>query len=108
MGGGRRGVFEHCVNTGRQGEHPTEKPVPLMMDLVGLYSNPGQTVLDPFMGSGTTGIACTRLGRKFIGIEINPAFFDLSCRRIEAASRQPDLFVASAPRPLQLKLGEPA
>lgn len=101
-GGGRRGVFEHCVNVGRQGEHPTEKPVPLMMDLVSLYSDAGQTVLDPFMGSGTTGVACAKLGRKFVGIEMEPRFFDLSCRRIEAAYRQADLFVpAPKARPVQ-------
>lgn len=94
-GGGRRGVFTHCVNTNRQGEHPTEKPVPLMMDLVSLYSDAGQTILDPFMGSGTTGIAAARLGRRFVGIEMDAKFFDLSCRRIEEACRQPDMFVAA-------------
>lgn len=62
-GGGKRGVFEHCVNVGRHGEHPTEKPVPLMLDLVSLYTQPSETVLDPFMGSGTTGVACAKLGR---------------------------------------------
>lgn len=92
-GGGRRGVFTHCVNTARQGEHPTEKPVPLMRELVSLYSDAGQTILDPFMGSGTTGVACTMLGRKFIGIEMDPRWFDLSCRRIERAYAQPDMFV---------------
>lgn len=94
-GGGRRGVFVHCVNTNRQGEHPTEKPIPLMMDLVNLYSNPGQTILDPFCGSGATGVACARLGRRFIGIELEQKYFDLSCRRIEQAYKQPDLFVAA-------------
>jgi site-specific DNA-methyltransferase (adenine-specific) len=93
-GGGRRGVFTHCVNTNRQGEHPTEKPVPLMEELVSLYSQPGQTILDPYMGGGTTGVACVRTGRSFIGIEIDPKWFDLACRRIEEAERQPDLFVA--------------
>lgn len=101
-GGGRRGVFTHCVNTGRQGEHPTEKPLPLMMDLVSLYSDPGQSILDPFMGSGTTGMACVRLGRPFIGIEQNEKWFDLACRRIEQAQRQGDfLREPPAPKPKQ-------
>ena len=96
-GGGKRGVFTHCVNVGRQGEHPTEKPVPLMVELVELYTNEGNTVCDPFMGSGTTGIACLKRGRKFIGVERDPKWFDLACRRIEAAYKQPDFFVQPAP-----------
>lgn len=92
-GGGKRGVFTHCVNVGRQGEHPTEKPLPLMSELVRLYTNPTDTVCDPYAGSGTTGVACARLGRGFIGIEIDPRFFDLSCRRIEAELKQPQLFL---------------
>lgn len=101
-GGGRRGVFTHPVNVGRHGGHPTEKPVPLMMDLVSLYTDPGAVVLDPFMGSGTTGVACAKLGRRFIGIEQNPEFFELACRRIEQAYRQADLFVPQvAVKPVQ-------
>jgi len=53
----------------------------------------GRTILDPFMGSGTTGVACAKLGRKFIGIEIEPKYFDIACKRIEEAYAQPDLFV---------------
>jgi len=97
-GGGRRGVFTHCVNTNRQGEHPTEKPLPLMEELVTLYSDPMQMILDPYMGSGTTGVACIRSGRPFIGIENDPKWFDLACRRIEAATRQPDMFIEAAPK----------
>lgn len=103
-GGGRRGVFTHPVNTARQGEHPTEKPVALMMELVSLYTQPGNTVLDPFCGSAATGVACLKLGRRFIGIEQNPKWFDLSCRRIEQAYRQPRLFTEPAPRPVQSNL----
>ena len=55
-------------------------------------------VLDPFMGSGTTGVACVQLGRSFIGIEIEPRYFDLACKRIEEATRQGDLFVAPSSR----------
>lgn len=59
------------------------------------------TILDPFMGSGTTGVACARLGRKFIGIELEPRYFDIACRRIEAAYRQPRLFAEPAPKAVQ-------
>lgn len=93
-GGGRRGVFVHNTNgPNRHGAHPTEKPVPLMMELIGLFSNQPGTILDPFMGSGTTLVACAKLGRKGIGIELDPEYFDVACKRVEEAYRQPDLFV---------------
>lgn len=60
---------------------------------VTLYLGPGQTILDPFMGSGTTGVAAVKLGRKFIGIEIEPKYFEIACRRIADALAQPDMFV---------------
>lgn len=59
------------------------------------------SIFDPFMGSGTTGAACAKLGRKFIGIEINPEYFDIACRRIEAAYKQPDLFIEPPKPPKQ-------
>jgi site-specific DNA-methyltransferase (adenine-specific) len=99
--GGKRGVYTHCVNTGRQGEHPTEKPVPLMMDLVADFTTVQDVVCDPFMGSGTTGVACAKLGRNFIGIERDPKWFDLACRRIEEAYRQPRLFDEPVAKPVQ-------
>lgn len=74
-------------------DHPTQKPLSLLRELVNLVSESGDVVLDPFMGSGTTGVACVRLGRKFIGIEMEPKFFDIACRRIEEATRQPDMFI---------------
>ena len=70
--------------------HPTEKPVGLMGVIVGWTSG---TVLDPFMGSGTTGVACAKLGRKFIGIEIEESYFSIACKRIENAYKQGDLFI---------------
>lgn len=73
--------------------HMGGKPTALKQCLVRDYSRYGQTVCDPFMGSGTTGVACVKLGRKFIGIEIDPKYFDIACRRIEEAYKQPDLFV---------------
>lgn len=72
--------------------HPTEKPVYLMAEYVSNSSKRGDTVIDPFMGSGTTGVACVTLGRRFIGIEIDPKFFDIACKRIEGAYSNPDMF----------------
>lgn len=93
-GGGKRGVYSHCVNVGRDGRHPTEKPIPLMMDLVADFTQPGQMILDPFMGSGTTGIACLKLGRSFIGIERDETHFETACQRIQDAYSRPDMFIA--------------
>lgn len=77
--------------------HPTQKPVPLMAWCV-QHASPCETVLDPFMGSGTTGVAALQLGRKFIGIEREPKYFDIACKRIEQAYKQRPLFAAEAPR----------
>lgn len=77
--------------------HPCPKPLGWMTWLVELASNPWEIVLDPFMGSGTTGVACVKLGRRFIGIEIEPKYFDIACKRIEAACAQPDLFIETPP-----------
>ena len=68
--------------------HPTQKPVTLMEYLVNTYTKERDIVLDFTMGSGTTGVACVRNGRKFIGIELNEKYFDIACRRIEAESKQ--------------------
>lgn len=78
-----------CNGKVRKRDHPTEKPVRLMDELV--KKTPG-VILDPFMGSGTTGVACANLGREFIGIEIEPKYFDIACERIEAAYAQGRLF----------------
>jgi len=72
-------------------EHPTQKPVAVMTWAI-LHAGEIGTILDPFMGSGTTGVACMNLGRKFIGIEIEPKYFDIAARRIEDAQRQSRLF----------------
>lgn len=69
--------------------HPTEKPVPLMQTLVESYSTPGDTILDPFMGSGTTGVACVETGRNFIGIEINEDYCNIARKRIAEAAGEP-------------------
>jgi DNA modification methylase len=86
-GGGRHGVYEHCVNnfgrltSGRP--HPTMKPIALMTELVSLFTDPGETILDPFMGSGTTLRAAKDLGRKAIGIEISEAYCEIAARRLD-------------------------
>lgn len=99
--GGKRGVYTHCVNTGRQGEHPTEKPVPLMVEIVSDFTQPGETICDPFAGSGTTGVACVRTGRGFVGIERDPKWFDLACRRISDELRRPRLQLEPVAKPVQ-------
>jgi site-specific DNA-methyltransferase (adenine-specific) len=73
--------------------HPCPKPVDYAMWLVSRAASAGETIADPFMGSGTTGVASVKLGRQFIGIEIDPKYFDIACRRIDLASRQPDMFI---------------
>lgn len=92
---------DHCWPAGRPNDvivaprtgnihHPTEKPVGLMGAIVEWTAG---TVLDPFMGSGTTGVACMRLGRRFVGIEIDEGYFRTACRRIAEAACQPDLLI---------------
>jgi len=78
--------------------HPCPKPLAWMKWLVALASKRDETILDPFMGSGTTGVAAVKLGRKFIGIEIEPKYFDIACHRISEALKQPDMFIES-PKP---------
>ena len=74
------------TNAGRSGKvHPTQKPVALMEYLILTYTNEGETVLDFTMGSGTTGVACKNLGRKFIGIELDQGYFDIAVKRIGEA-----------------------
>ena len=92
--GGKRGVYTHLVNNAeRTGKHPTEKPRRLMSEIIADFTNAGQTILDPFMGSGTTGVAAVMAGRDFIGIEQNEAYFELACERLRNAQRQGDMFL---------------
>lgn len=83
-GGGRSSVFVHNKNSGGKHWHETQKPLPLMMELIELFTDPGELILDPFCGSGTTGIAAVRLGRRFIGVEKNPEMAQLARERIAA------------------------
>jgi site-specific DNA-methyltransferase (adenine-specific) len=83
-GGGHHAVWVCNVE---HGEHPTQKPLTLVLDWITKFTEPNELVLDPFMGSGTTGVGCERLGRRFIGIEKDPRYFDLACARIAAANQ---------------------
>lgn len=78
-------------------EHPTQKPVQVMQWCLSFIPD-AKTVCDPYMGVGTTGVACANLGRKFIGIELHEPYFDIACRRIEEAYRQPRLFEEPKPK----------
>ena len=75
--------------------HPTQKPVSLMEWCLGFVPK-AQTILDPFRGSGTTGVAAVQLGRKFIGIERDEGYFEIACKRIEQAQRQADMFIKAS------------
>ena len=121
-----RGDIEYCIHSRESGavfrggaeekkkvtpfplvndsEHPTVKPLQLILKYVEICSEQAQTILDPFMGSGTTGVACANLGRKFIGIELEPKYFDIACRRIDAAYKQPRLFAETVAKPIQDKM----
>jgi site-specific DNA-methyltransferase (adenine-specific)/modification methylase len=73
---------------GEEHYHPTQKPISLMKRLLLEYTTQDELIFDPFMGSGTTGVACVQLGRKFIGIEVDERYFEIAVRRIEQAQRQ--------------------
>ena len=87
----------------RRFDHPTQKPLGVMEWCLGHVPD-ASTILDPFMGSGTTLVACQKLGRMGTGIEIDPDYFDVACRRVDEATRQPDLFVATPEVPKQEEL----
>jgi site-specific DNA-methyltransferase (adenine-specific)/modification methylase len=91
--------------SGEEKVHPTQKPLAVMMWCI-QQSGCAGTIIDPFMGSGTTGVACMNLGRKFIGIELEQKYFDIACERIENAQRQERLLPHEAPRkPVQEAMG---
>jgi DNA modification methylase len=86
-------------------EHPTQKPIQVMTWSINQLGNP-ETILDPFMGSGTTGVASIQIGHKFIGIEREPKYFDIACQRIEQATKQDDMFVVKKQTNEQLSFVE--
>lgn len=77
-------------------EHPTQKPLRLMDWCIKQFRKPNPFVLDPFMGSGSSGVSAVRMGHDFLGIERDPEYFDIACRRIEEAQKQGDLFIEGA------------
>ena len=94
------GVFGNGGKNRELKQHPTQKPVALMEWCLGFLPK-AKTIIDPFMGSGTTLVACQRLGRMGTGIEIDPEYFDIACRRVDEATRQADLFITPASSPTQ-------
>lgn len=90
-GGGKHGFWEYCIQQGER-FHQTQKPLSIMLSLVCDFTNEEYTVLDPFMGSGTTGVAAVKLGRRFIGIEISRDYYNIAEKRIRQALAQPALF----------------
>ena len=90
-GGGSHGVFYHNKSNGGKNEHETQKPVSLMLELINLFTDSSDLVADPFCGSGTTGVACVKANRRFIGCEISEKYFDIACRRIQAVANEPRL-----------------
>ena len=92
------------AHAGMNKSHPAQKPIKIMQWCLGFLPD-AETILDPFMGSGTTGVACAKLGRKFTGIEIDETYFNIACKRIEQAYAQPDLFIEPpAEKPTQAPL----
>jgi site-specific DNA-methyltransferase (adenine-specific) len=90
-GGGHSAIWRYSVEFGNK-QHPTQKPLALIKKLIIDFSHEGDTIFDPFMGSGTTGVACVQTGRNFIGVEIDPEYFKIAERRIADAQLQDRLF----------------
>ncbi len=93
-----KGLVQGEKVAGGERYHPMQKPIGLMRWCIESLPEGCSHILDPYMGSGTTGIAAVKLGRRFTGIEIDEGYFDIACRRIEAALKEPDLFI-EAPKP---------
>jgi len=95
---GSRSIWE-IKSVRKNDDHPAKFPLELASKIIKLYSTKEDVILDPFMGSGTTGVACAKMGRKFIGIEKDATYFDIACERIADAYKQLDLFV---PQPVAI------
>lgn len=98
-----RFLWNGCMrgNGEKRGDHPTQKPVNVMSWCLAQLPADTRTVLDPFMGSGTTGVACALAGLSFTGIEREERYFEAACRRIDAAYKQPRLFAEPVAKPIQ-------
>lgn len=95
-GGGRSSVFIHNKNSGGKHLHETQKPVPLMLELVELFTSRCECIFDPFAGSGTTGIAALRSGRRFVGVELNAAMAETARERLRAEDNGSTIHAARA------------
>ncbi len=93
-------LWNGCMRANREVRHghPTQKPLGVMEWCISHIPPPCDLILDPFMGSGTTGVACVKLGRKFIGIEREERYFEIACKRIEDAYKQGDMFREPPPK----------
>jgi site-specific DNA-methyltransferase (adenine-specific) len=103
-GGGKHAFYTWAKSSNNSG-HPTGKPIGLFSDFVQDFTDYRETILDPFMGSGTTGVAAIQMGRKFIGIEREPKYFDIACKRIEQATKQDDMFIPKMQQEQVLLIG---
>lgn len=107
-GGGKQAIWEVPIEINRSHAqkrlHTTQKPLQLMNALIWDFTDAGETILDPFMGSGTTLIACVRFQRQAIGIEVDENYFDIACQRVRDAYAQPSLFVPQPHMPQQATL----
>jgi len=101
--GGKVGVYTFNKNECTAHAHPTQKPLPLFEALIRDFTDPGELILDPFAGSGTTGVACKRLGRSFLGWERDPKFYADAVRRLDNTREQME-FLPRLPKPKQGKL----
>lgn len=108
-GGGKQALWTCFICKGNdRPDHPCPKPLPLMKDILKQFTNGPEIILDPFMGSGTTGVACAKMRRHFIGIELDRKYFDIACKRIEEAYRQPDMLIAPIKKAEQINFDIPA
>lgn len=101
-----RHLWNGMLKASEKGEsrvHPTQKPIAVMEWALRQVAQPGSTVLDPYMGSGTTGVAAIRLGHPFIGIEMHEPYFDIACRRVADAHSRPDMFAQIEKRSAQIQ-----
>ena len=106
-GGGKHGVWT-CGVERVERVHPTQKPIGLMLDLVADFTDLGDLVLDPFAGSGSTGVACIELGRRFVGVEKDPKYAELANARLAATERKQEIWRATgkrAPTTVQTQMG---
>ena len=88
-----KGMLQKDMKNKEERLHPTQKPIPVMKWCIGRLPEGCHTILDPFMGSWTTGVACVQMGKRFIGIEREPKYFEIACKRIAEAYAQPDMFI---------------